>query len=66
MDAGQFATLDDDVAHYDRAPRAPLGTTELHSLKLSAAERRQIVAFLRARAADPVATPAALLLPPAL
>ena len=65
MDAGQLATLDDVVAHYDRAPRAPLGETELRPLKLSAAERRQIVAFLRALDADPVATPAALLHPPA-
>jgi cytochrome c peroxidase len=64
MDAGQFATLEEVVAHYDRAPRAPLGTTELHPLTLSAAERRQLVAFLRALDAAPVATPASLLLPP--
>jgi cytochrome c peroxidase len=55
MDAGQFATLEEVVAHYNRAPRAPLGTTELHPLRLSAAERRQLVAFLRALEANPVA-----------
>lgn len=64
MDAGQFATLEEVVAHYDRAPRAPLGTTELRPLTLSATERRQLVAFLRALDAEPVATPASLLLPP--
>jgi cytochrome c peroxidase len=64
MDAGQFATLEQVVTHYDRAPRAPLGTTELRPLTLSADERRQLVAFLRALDAEPVATPASLLLPP--
>ena len=64
MDAGQFATLEEVVAHYDRAPRAPLGRTELRPLALSADERRQLVAFLRALDAAPVATPASLLLNP--
>ncbi|MEO8619645.1 MAG: cytochrome c peroxidase [bacterium] len=64
MDAGQFATLEEVVAHYDHASRAPLGTSELRPLTLSAAERRQLVAFLRALDAEPVATPASLLLPP--
>lgn len=47
MHAGQFATLDDVIAHYDRAPRAPAGHTELKPLRLDARERRQLVAFLQ-------------------
>jgi cytochrome c peroxidase len=47
MHAGQLATLADVVAHYDRAPRAPAGHTELRPLRLSPDERRQLEAFLR-------------------
>ena len=47
MHAGQIATLDGVVAHYNRAPQAPSGHTELKPLKLSAAEVRQLTAFLR-------------------
>ena len=47
MHAGQLASLSDVIAHYDRAPAAPAGHSELKSLKLSATERRQIEAFLR-------------------
>lgn len=47
MHAGQIASLDDVVAHYDRAPAAPFGHSELKPLHLSAAERAQIAAFLR-------------------
>jgi cytochrome c peroxidase len=47
MHAGQLVTLADVVTHYDRAPRAPIGHSELKPLRLSAAERRQIEAFLR-------------------
>jgi cytochrome c peroxidase len=47
MHAGQIATLADVVAHYDRAPKAPFGKSELKRLRLSDAERRQIEAFLR-------------------
>lgn len=47
MHAGQIATLDDVVAHYDKAPRAPFGHTELKPLRLSRDEQRQIVAFLK-------------------
>jgi cytochrome c peroxidase len=64
MHAGQLATLDDVVAHYARAPRAPMGHSELRPLRLSAAERRQLVAFLRTLSA-PVAAPPALLRAPA-
>lgn len=47
MHAGQLETLDAVVAHYDRAPRAPIGHSELKALHLGADERRQLVAFLR-------------------
>ena len=47
MHAGQLATLPQVIEHYDRAPRAPFGKSELKPLKLSQAERRQIEAFLR-------------------
>ena len=47
MHAGQLETLDAVVAHYDRAPAAPSGHTELQPLKLTAQEVRQLTAFLR-------------------
>ena len=46
MHAGQLTTLGDVIEHYNRAPRAPFGKSELKRLKLSATERRQIEAFL--------------------
>lgn len=48
MHAGQLATLDAVVAHYNRAPRAPRGHSELKPLRLSDREAQQLVAFLRA------------------
>lgn len=48
MHAGQIADLQSLIAHYDRAPRAPRGRTELQPLRLGAAERRQLAAFLAA------------------
>jgi cytochrome c peroxidase len=47
MHAGQIATLSEVIEHYDRAPKAPFGHSELKPLKLSAKERRQIESFLR-------------------
>jgi cytochrome c peroxidase len=46
MHAGQIATLAEVVSHYDRAPRAPFGHSELKRLRLSADERKKIEAFL--------------------
>ena len=46
MHAGQFATLRAVLAHYDLAPPAPRGRTELVPLRLSARERVQIERFL--------------------
>lgn len=47
MDAGQFATLADVVAHYSAAPKAPFGHSELKPLHLSSTEQRELIAFLR-------------------
>ena len=47
MHAGQMATLDDVLDHYNRAPAAPSGHTELRPLHLNARELRQIEAYLR-------------------
>lgn len=47
MHAGQFMTLEQVVAHYNAAPPAPFGHSELKPLRLSPDEQRQIVAFLR-------------------
>lgn len=46
MHAGQIATLDAVLRHYQTAPMAPLGHTELRPLKISDTERSQIAAFL--------------------
>jgi cytochrome c peroxidase len=46
MHAGQFATLREVVEHYNHAPAAPQGHSELKPVGLSAAEVDQLVAFL--------------------
>jgi len=57
MHAGQIATLSDVIAHYDRAPAAPMGHSELKPLRLSANDRRQLEAFLRTLTGPIVAPP---------
>lgn len=57
MHAGQIATLDDVVAHYNTAPAAPAGHTELKPLKLSDAGIRQLTAFLRTLSGGTAAPP---------
>ncbi len=47
MHAGQFSTLAEVLDHYNRAPAAPAGHTELKPLRLKPAELRQLEAFLR-------------------
>jgi cytochrome c peroxidase len=47
MHAGQITTLEDVVTHYNAAPKAPFGHSELKPLRLSDSEQQQIVAFLR-------------------
>ncbi len=63
MDAGQFATLAEVLDHYNRAPAAPTGHSELRRLRLKPVELRQLEAFLRTLS-GPVAL-ANLLLPAA-
>jgi cytochrome c peroxidase len=47
MHAGQILTLAAVLRHYDDAPRAPFGHSELKPLGLSTKELRQLEAFLR-------------------
>ena len=47
MHAGQFATLEEVLAHYNRAPEASAGHSELNPLKLSEREIGQLIAFLK-------------------
>ena len=46
MNAGQFATLAEVLEHYNRAPAAQAGHTELKPLRLKALELTQLQAFL--------------------
>jgi cytochrome c peroxidase len=46
MHAGQISTLGDVIRHYNTAPAAPSGHSELKPLGLTRAEMRQIEAFL--------------------
>jgi cytochrome c peroxidase len=54
MHAGQITTIDAVIAHYDRAPKAPFGKSELKRLGLSEKERRQIAAYLGTLTASPL------------
>lgn len=53
MHAGQIATLDDVLQHYNAAPEAQVGNSELRLLQLGDDELAQLAAFIRAL--DPVA-----------
>ena len=63
MHAGQYGTLEEVVRHYASAPRAPAGRTELHGVRLSRRESRQLVAFLRTLS-GPLSAPAGFLSAP--
>ncbi len=63
MHAGQFNTLNDVLAHYNRAPAAPAGQSELKPLNLSETEIAQLIAFLKTLS-GPLATAHAGLTPP--
>ncbi|MCC7355436.1 MAG: cytochrome-c peroxidase [Anaerolineae bacterium] len=64
MHAGQFATLRQVLAHYNRAAPGPVGKTELFPLGLSGKELAQLEAFLKTLS-GPLTAPPALLAPPA-
>jgi len=57
MHAGQLSTLARVISHYDRAPVAPAGHSELRALRLSPTERRQIEAFLGTLSSPVLAPP---------
>lgn len=47
MHAGQFATLEEVLNHYNTAPEAPIGHSELQPLHLTPKQIEQIIAFLK-------------------
>ena len=47
MHAGQFATLEEVLNHYNAAPEAPAGHSELEPLNLTEKQIAQIIAFLK-------------------
>ena len=47
MHAGQFATLEEVLHHYNTAPAAPAGHSELEPLHLTQRQIEQIIAFLK-------------------
>jgi cytochrome c peroxidase len=47
MHAGQFATLEEVLNHYNTAPAAPSGHSELEPLHLRQKQLEQIIAFLK-------------------
>jgi cytochrome c peroxidase len=53
MHAGQIASLADVLDHYNRAPAAPKGHSELKPLRLKKSELAQLEAFLRTLSASP-------------
>ena len=63
MHAGQLASLDAVLAHYNAAPAAPFGKSELRPLHLSPTELNQLAAFLKLLT-TPVAAPKGWLEPP--
>ena len=60
MHAGQIATLPEVLDHYNRAPNAPFGHSELRPLRLSRRETAQLEAFLRTLT-GPIDAPAGFL-----
>jgi cytochrome c peroxidase len=52
MHAGQFATLEQVLRHYNRAAPGPVGHSELEPLQLSTLELTQLEAFLGSLSAD--------------
>ena len=64
MHAGQFATLEEVLNHYNTAPEAPMGHSELEPLNLSEEEIAQIIAFLKTLDGPVDAEPQWLTAPP--
>ncbi len=64
MNAGQFATLAQVLDHYNRAPAAPAGHSELQPLRLKARELKQLEAFLHSLTGPTIVNGATLAGPP--
>jgi cytochrome c peroxidase len=60
MHAGQFDSLEAVVEHYNTAPAAPAGHSEIEPLNLSALELNQLVAFLQTLSGPVDASPQVL------
>jgi cytochrome c peroxidase len=60
MHAGQFDSLEVVVEHYNTAPAAPAGHSEIEPLNLSALELNQLVAFLHTLSGPVDASPQVL------
>lgn len=63
MHAGQFSSLQAVISHYNRAPAAPAGHSEIKPLHLKTVEIRQLAAFLKTLSSaihSPAAAPSAL------
>jgi cytochrome c peroxidase len=63
MHAGQYATLAEVVNHYNTAPPAIAGMSEIHALFLTNKQMNQLVAFLRTLS-GPLDAPPEYLVPP--
>jgi cytochrome c peroxidase len=63
MHAGQLPSLTEVLRHYDRAPGAPSGHSELRPLRLRPRERRDLEAFLHALSGGTSAPPELLRAP---
>lgn len=57
MHAGEFASLEEVLQHYNRAEEAPAGHSEIEPLGLSQLELDQLVAFLHTLSAPPTGMP---------
>jgi cytochrome c peroxidase len=66
MHAGQFGSLAEVLDHYNRAPEAPEGHSELEPLNLSEQEKAYLIAFLHTLSAPLAVDPAWLTQPPEL
>lgn len=65
MDAGQFKTLEEVLNHYNNAPDALVGHSEIRPLNLSDTQMKQIIAFLETLSA-PLQTDPKWLQPPSI
>jgi cytochrome c peroxidase len=63
MHAGQLPTLAHVLLHYNTAPPAPAGHSEVQPLRLTPMELRQLEAFLRALSGGTAASPMFLAAP---